>query len=98
VFESSDVEGKKVLLDSSGEQVGGIVQAIYAFNNIAFLHHMAMVFIALIGTMLLITLVKPRTTPITYPRSEIDTSVQPITYVYGSVIILFTIVLYIMFW
>jgi SSS family solute:Na+ symporter len=98
VFESSDVDGKKVLLDSSGEQVGGIVQAIYAFNNIAFLHHMAMVFIALIGTMLFITLVKPRTTPITYPRSEIDTRVQPITYVYGSVIILFTIVLYIMFW
>jgi len=76
----------------------GFLQWLYAFNSWAFLHHMAVVFIALAIVMALITLARPRTRPIEYPTSQIDTTVHPQSYVLGSLIIAATIGLYIIFW
>jgi len=107
VFESTyvsqNVDGVKTLFHklgdgSTGDPVGGFSQALYRFNNIAFLHHMAIVFIILILVMIGITIVKPRTEPIKYPTSEIDTTVPLSSYILGSLIILATVVLYIIFW
>jgi len=76
----------------------GFLQWVYAFNSWAFLHHMGVVFIALVIVMVLITLARPRTTPIEYPTSRIDTTVPAQSYLIGSLIIAATVVLYVIFW
>jgi len=59
---------------------------------------MGVVFIALVIVMVLITLARPRTTPIEYPTSRIDTTVPAQSYLIGSLIIAATVVLYVIFW
>jgi SSS family solute:Na+ symporter len=99
-------DGKKILVrfsegasgaDGPWEPIGGFLQAIYDFNNIAFLHHMFLVFVVLIAVMAVITWRRPRTEPIEFPRSSIDTTVPRSTYVFGAGIILVTIALYVIF-
>jgi len=109
IFESTHevnlVDGKKTLVRSlagSGvgppfEPIGGLRQILYDFNNIAFLHHMAMVFLVLVAVMLLLTWRRPRTEPVVYPRSTLDVTVRPSSYVLGAGIILLTILLYVVF-
>ncbi len=76
----------------------GVMGTLYAFNSWAFLHHMAVVFIALAIVMVIITLTRPRSQPIEYPTSRIDTTVHPQSYLIGSLIIAATVALYIVFW
>ena len=76
----------------------GLLGTLYAFNSWAFLHHMAVVFMALTIVMVIITCVRPRTEPVVYPRSQIDTTVHPQSYLLGSLIIAATVALYIVFW
>lgn len=81
----------------SYQPVGGFAQTLFDFNNWAFLHHMAIIFVILAIVMALITAVRPRSRPIEYPRSQIDTTVHPRSYLYGSLIIAATVALYIIF-
>ncbi len=90
--------GEKVLhLTKGGKAVGGFVQGLYDFNNWAFLHHMALVFFVLILAMLMITLLRPMTRETVYPRSSIDVQVPRSNYVLGTLIVLATIALYVVF-
>jgi SSS family solute:Na+ symporter len=78
--------------------VEGFAALTYRFCAMAFLHHMAIVFIVLVTVMAIITAARPRTEPITYPTSKIDTTVPASSYIYGSLIIVATAALYIAFW
>jgi SSS family solute:Na+ symporter len=80
------------------EIVTGFAASAYTFFSWSFLHHMALVFVTLTAVMLLITAARPRTKPIEYPRSKIDVTVHPQSYVLGSLVIAATVVLYIVFW
>jgi len=95
-----DVDKSEMLVqDATGNPVGGFVQAGYEyFWNWSFLHHMGLVFVVLAAIMLFITWRRPRTEPITYPRSNIDTTVPSYSYILGSGVILATVALYAIFW
>ena len=86
------------LADGSTQVVEGLAALCYRFCALAFLHHMAIVFVILAIVMVIITVVRPRTRPIEYPTSQIDTKVHPQSYIFGSLIIAATVALYIMFW
>ncbi|MFQ5807522.1 MAG: solute:sodium symporter family transporter [Phycisphaerae bacterium] len=81
----------------STEVVTGFAAAAYTFFAWSFLHHMALVFLTLVVVMLVITAAKPRTKPIEYPTSKLDTTVHPQSYVLGSLVIAATVALYIIF-
>jgi SSS family solute:Na+ symporter len=99
--ESASRDVIRTITEPTGERVEmitGATATLFRFLNWTFLHHMMLVFVLLIGIMTAITLIRPRRTPITYPTSNIDTTVPKSSYVYGSLIILATIALYAMFW
>ncbi|HHI80337.1 MAG TPA: solute:sodium symporter family transporter [Planctomycetes bacterium] len=97
VYEHEVRDGVKTLLGKGGEAVGGFTQSLYDFNNWAFLHHMALVFVVLILVMLWVTRLRPMETPVEYPSSEIDVRVPRSNYVLGSLIVLATVALYVVF-
>ncbi|MBN2560800.1 MAG: solute:sodium symporter family transporter [Phycisphaerae bacterium] len=83
--------------DGGTQVVEGSAALYYQFCSLAFLHHMAIVFIILVIVMAIITVVAPRTKPVTYPTSRIDTRVPASSYVYGTLICVVTIVLFVVF-
>ncbi len=85
------------LADGSMATVTGVSAALYKFCAMSFLHHMAIIFLILVAVMLVITRVRPRTEPIVYPTSKLDVTVPKSSYVYGTLILLLTVVLYILF-
>ena len=87
----------RTLADGGTQVVEGFAELVYRFCAIAYLHHMAIVFIILAIVMAIITVVAPRTKPIEYPTSKIDTRVHPLSYLFGSLIIVATVGLYIIF-
>jgi SSS family solute:Na+ symporter len=80
------------------ETVTGTAASVFTFLSWPFLHHMMLVFVVLITIMTWITLNWPRTTPVTYPTSNLDTRVHPSSYVLGSLVIAATVALYAIFW
>lgn len=86
-----------VVAEGGSEVVTGFVASYYEFCSRAFLDHMAIVFSILIVVMAIMTMVKPRLEPVVYPTSNIDVTVPKSSYVYGTLIILATIGLYVMF-
>ncbi len=83
--------------DGAVTTVTGASATLYKFCAMSFLHHMAMIFLILIGVMLVITWIRPRTEPIVYPTSKLDVRVPKSSYLYGSLILLLAAVLYIQF-
>ena len=79
------------------ETVRGFAASYYDFCSIAFLHHMAIVFVILVIVMVVITLARPRSEPVKYPTSEIDTRVPFGMYVYGTLICIATVALFVVF-
>jgi uncharacterized sodium:solute symporter family permease YidK len=77
--------------------VEGFAALYYRFCAMAFLHHMAIVFVILVAVMSIMTVVAPRREPVTYPTSNIDVRVPASSYVYGALIVLATVALYITF-
>ncbi|MBC8328180.1 MAG: sodium/solute symporter [Planctomycetes bacterium] len=71
---------------------------MHAFNEIAFLHHMAMIFVLLVAVMLVMTRLDPLAAPRVMPVSRIDVTPHPRVKLYGSIIVLLTAGLYAMFW
>ncbi len=76
----------------------GVLGWLYSFSSWAFLHHMAVVFVVLALVMLAITITQPRSEPVSYPRSQLDTTVPRSSYVLGSLVIAATVALYVIFW
>ena len=72
--------------------------AVEWFNSWAFLHHMGLVFLVLVAYMLIVPAVKPLKEPVTMPTSEIDTTVHPQVYVWGTLVIAGATALYVIFW
>jgi SSS family solute:Na+ symporter len=66
--------------------------------GVAFLHHMAITFITLAAFMLVVTVFNPRKEPATFPVSDIDMRMAPSAWLWGSLIIIVTAVLYLIFW
>ncbi len=79
------------------EVVEGTAASYYRFCSIAFLHHMAIVFILLAVVMGVITLLRPRTEPVVYPQSNLDTTVPRRSYVIGTLVCVATVTLYVIF-
>ncbi len=77
--------------------VEGFAALYYQFCAMAFLHHMAIVFLILAAVMWLITLAAPRPEPVTYPTSKIDVTVPRSSYVLGGLICAVTVALYVVF-
>ena len=78
--------------------VEGFSALVYRFNSLAFLHHMAIVFLVIAAVMIAIAKWKPRAEPVTYPTSDIDVTVPRSSYVIGTLVILATVALYVIFW
>ena len=77
----------------------GLRDAVVSFNSWAFLHHMGLVFLVLASYMVIVTLIKPLKEPVKMPvAANMDTTVHPKTYLFGSIILAATVVLYIIFW
>jgi SSS family solute:Na+ symporter len=83
---------------TSLQNVEGFTATLFKFLSWTFLHHMLLVFAILMIVMTVITVRRPRTKPIEYPTSQLDTRVHPQSYVLGSLIIAATVALYIIFW
>jgi SSS family solute:Na+ symporter len=78
---------------------GSVQWYIYKFSTIAFLHHMAIIFIILATVMILISTVKPLSAPVKMPETtSIDVQPYRYRYVLGAATILATVLLYIIFW
>lgn len=72
----------------------GIAKHVYDFSTMAFLHHMFVIFIVLMGVIGVMTAVKPMEKPVTMPKSDVDVTPDPLVYVLGTGIILVTAVIY----
>ena len=57
------------------------------YFNTTFLHHMLFVCLVLVAIMLIAGVIAPNKTPIEMPKTNIDTTVKPIIYVLGCVVI-----------
>ncbi|MBN2447292.1 MAG: solute:sodium symporter family transporter [Phycisphaerae bacterium] len=96
---AEDSAGGAATTAASGatEAVTGLAATVYSFCAMAFLHHMAIVFIILALVMVVITVRSPRSEPVTYPTSKIDVRVPTSSYVYGTLICIATVALYVIF-
>ncbi len=71
---------------------------LFFLPEVAFLHHMAITFVTLTVFMLVVTALRPMKEAVTFPVSDIDVRVMPSAWIWGSLIIAATAVLYIIFW
>ncbi len=92
-------EGRVVQTVGGGDPqvVEGFSALYYKFCAMAFLHHMAIVFLILAAVMVVITQLSPMDRPVTMPTSKLDTQVHPRSYLYGGIIIAVTVALYVIF-
>lgn len=72
----------------------GAARLVYDFSTMAFLHHMFVIFIVLMGVIGVMTAVKPMEKAVTMPKSEIDVTPDPLVYILGAGIIAVTAVIY----
>ena len=75
----------------------GLLGLVNKFSTWSFLHHMALIFLALSAVMVIITMFRPLREPVVMPTSDLDTTVHPRVYLYGGLIIAATAGLYIIF-
>jgi len=96
-LEDGTVRVISTLGDGGTQVVEGFAALYYRFCAMAFLHHMAIVFLILAGCMVILTRLRPLATPVQMPTSQLDTTVHPRVYVLGCVIIAMTVALYVIF-
>ena len=71
----------------------------YFAPNIAFLNRMAICFFVILAVLALMTLLKPMAQPVTLPiNTSMDMRTDPRTKVFGVVVVLLTLTLYVIFW
>ncbi len=102
VYEVQVRDGVRLLYERRAPDVlapvGGFRQALFDFNNWAFLHHMGLIFLVLCAIMALVALRRPLPSPVVYPRSRVDVRVRPVIYLQGGAILVATAFLYFLFW
>jgi len=79
------------------EPVTGLAATVFRYTQIAFLHHMAIIFVILCVIMAVQTLARPLTEKREMPVSRIDVKPWRHRYLVGGVTIAATVVLYILF-
>jgi SSS family solute:Na+ symporter len=86
-------------LSEKGEagELGGLLQPLYDFSTIAFLHHMFIIFVGLFVMMGVIAAVKPMAERRVLPVSNVNVEPWKLQYVAGGGIIAVTVMLYIAF-
>ena len=97
-WQSSADNADVLVSTSTGEAAGTLTTWIFTYSKMAFLHHMGIIFLVLAAFMLVVARLAPLTKPVVYPQSKIDTTVHPFAYVIGTVIVILTIVLYVIFY
>lgn len=103
-FKSSN-EGQDMLMErylgEGGEMLTRVAEGplatVFNFSNIAFLHHMAIIFAMLFVMMGVIATLKPLAEPRTLPTSDVNVEPWKLQYVAGGLIIAVTVGLYIVF-
>ncbi len=71
----------------------------YFAPNIAFLNRMAICFFVILSVLAIMTLLKPLPEPVTLPvNATMDMRTDRRTKIYGGVVILLTLTLYVIFW
>ncbi len=71
----------------------------YFAPNIAFLNRMAICFFVILAVLTLMTVLKPLPQPVTLPVNEkMDMRTDPRTKIFGVVVVLLTLTLYVIFW
>ncbi|MCJ7753125.1 MAG: hypothetical protein MUP13_01030, partial [Thermoanaerobaculales bacterium] len=71
----------------------------YFAPNIAFLNRMAICFFVILSVLAIMTLLKPLPEPVTLPvNASMDMRTDRRTKIYGGVVILLTLTLYVIFW
>jgi len=71
----------------------------YFAPNIAFLNRMAICFFVILAVLTIMTLLKPLPEPVTLPVNEnMDMRTDPRTKIFGVVVVLLTLTLYVIFW
>ncbi len=78
-------------------ELGGLLQPLYDFSTIAFLHHMAIIFIALFVMMGVVATLRPMPEPRTLPVSDVNVEPWRFQYLVGGLIIAVTVGLYVIF-
>lgn len=73
------------------------LEAVRRFNEVAFLHHMMLVFALLVAVMLVITWKTPLTTPVNLPVSRLDLTPAPERHLAAAAIVLAVGALYVVF-
>lgn len=68
------------------------------FWSLPYLHHMTLVFLALVAVMLVVTRLAPLTVPRVMPVSRVDPTPHPRVKLYGAIIVAATVLLYAVFW
>lgn len=76
------------------EPAGGPAGLLYKFSTMAFLHHMFIIFAALMAVIGVMTAMKPMEKPVTMPKSELDVTPDPLVYIGGTGIIVLTAIIY----
>ena len=71
----------------------------YLAPDIAFLNRMAICFFVILAVLALMTLLKPMPQPVTLPvNTNMDMRTDPRTKIFGAVVVLLTLILYVIFW
>lgn len=83
---------------NSASEPEGIFGVLYEFSSWAFLHHMMVIFLVLVGVMLFLTWRRPMRRPARIPVVNLDLSPHPRRNLYAGSILFFTALLYILFW
>ncbi|HOH29127.1 MAG TPA: hypothetical protein PLC40_05600, partial [Candidatus Hydrogenedentes bacterium] len=73
----------------------GFLSAIYTFSTLAFLHHMAIIFLILFAYVAVVAKTRPMAAVVIMPKSDVDVTPDPKVYWLGAGVILATVVLYI---
>ncbi|HOK90062.1 MAG TPA: solute:sodium symporter family transporter [Candidatus Hydrogenedentes bacterium] len=91
---------KPMLAVENGKPVppDGLLGFIYRFSTMTFLHHMAIVFLVIMGIIWFITRQKPLEREVVMPRSQIDLTPDPMVKVFGVVVVLLTATVYYFWW
>lgn len=85
-------------IPKEGVELVGMQKMVADFNGWPYLHHMMLIFLILVVVMLVITAISPLRERREMPVSNIDVTVHPMAYIWGSIVIALTVALYIIFW
>ncbi len=73
----------------------GVLYYVNQFSTLAFLHHMAIIFLVLFAFFAVVAKLRPMAAPVTMPKSDLDVTPDPKVRVLGWAVIAATVALYV---